>query len=34
LRQLANALQDHDMPAEAEARLVIDAILDDYRATR
>jgi aminoglycoside phosphotransferase (APT) family kinase protein len=34
LRQLANALQDHDMPSEAEARLVIDAILDDYRATR
>ena len=34
LRQLANALQDHDLPSEAEARLIIDAILDDYRATR
>jgi len=34
LRQLANALQDHDTPSEAEARLIIDAILDDYRATR
>ena len=31
---LANALEDHDEPSEAEARLIIDAILDDYTATR
>lgn len=34
LRHLANALEDHDETSEAEARLVIDAILEDYRATR
>jgi len=34
LRDLANALEDHDEPATVEARLIIDAISDDYRATR
>jgi aminoglycoside phosphotransferase (APT) family kinase protein len=34
LRNLAIALEDHDEPAEAEARLIIDAVLDDYGATR
>ncbi len=34
LRHLANALEDHDEPSEAEARLIVDEILDDYRATR
>ena len=34
LSHLANALEDHDEPSEAEARLIIDAILDDYTATR
>jgi aminoglycoside phosphotransferase (APT) family kinase protein len=32
LRSLANALEDRDQPAEAEARLVVDAILDDFVA--
>lgn len=34
LRHLANALEDHDETSEADARLIIDAILEDYRATR
>ncbi len=34
LSHLANAVQDQDEPSEAEARLIVDAILDDYSATR
>lgn len=33
LRQLANAMEDHDDTAEAGARLIVDSILDDYRAS-
>jgi aminoglycoside phosphotransferase (APT) family kinase protein len=33
LRQLANAVEDDDEPAVAEARPVVDAILEDHRAT-
>jgi aminoglycoside phosphotransferase (APT) family kinase protein len=33
LRNLANALEDRDERAEAEARLVVDAILDDRSAS-
>jgi aminoglycoside phosphotransferase (APT) family kinase protein len=33
LHHLAHALEDHDEAAEAEARLIVDAILDDYAAT-
>jgi aminoglycoside phosphotransferase (APT) family kinase protein len=34
LRRLADALEDHDEPAATEARRIINAVLDDYRATR
>jgi aminoglycoside phosphotransferase (APT) family kinase protein len=34
LRHLAIALEDHGEASSVEARLIIDAILDDYRATR
>lgn len=30
LSQMAGALDDHDLPAAAEARLVVEAILDDF----
>ncbi len=33
LRQLVSALGDHDEPARAQARLIVDSILDDHLAT-
>ena len=33
LRNLANALEDRDERSATEARLIVDTILDDYRAS-